>query len=630
MSMTDIGAIWRRDGQAVHAEALSSFLRALAPLQIAQESLSVQHTEDRRCALISSYKAAQLYTASTRCMAVADSHIHNRKDLRKRLRLEHEASHHNDADHELVAHAYHRWGTGLADNLVGDFSVCLFDMEENKLHVFRDRLGCKPLYYAQTTDYVLICSQIQAILNSGLVQQDVYQPRLADHIVLRSESAEPNRTFFKAVLRVMPAHVLTFTSKHHHSQRYWSLTPPTELKLTTQQEYQEAFREALQAAVKRSLDTKKKLSCMLSGGIDSSAICAGHRQIVGNTDSLNTLSAITHPSAQASCIESRSSALVAAHLKSNHFTVDPDKFASLYDNLGTNFQASTNMFDSLMMNTSLAVMRLAQDQRTGVLLDGLDGESIVGFSGGSPLAESISNRRFSAAYNEVCRLATLDGTSKAYAFWSNYLRGKIKPMIPTNTIRRRDIHRNTQYYQAYLNSSGINHAFAQSVSLQDRLLEVESGLIGDNNLTHAEQHAQRIQHPSLLMAIERYERLARKHAIEARHPLLDISFIKFCLSLPPQHKNNGLVNKSLMRDSLRGSLPNEIVERPYVPSDHLARTFIRAQLSVQPQNLRGIVETRDILNNYFSTKVTSAISKASNTTDLGILWSTTSFMLWHR
>lgn len=616
----DIGAIWYRGGGALDRDALKSFADAMG----CPEHLS-KTPRDQNWAVLTSDQASR---QSGTVEAVADSHLHNQPYLSKVL-AEHDSNGRNDkTDNDIMRRSYGLWGNRFFEHLVGDFAVCLFDQQQQLLLVARDRLGCKPLYYAEHQGYVLVCSLIKPILDCGLVPDTIYQPRLADHIVLRSESSEPERTFYQHVYRVLPAHRTLFRREATSTQRYGSLSLPEPLYLKSNAEYEEAFLAELDSAVRRSINGSGTVASMLSGGVDSSAVSAIANRCSSNGSSIITLSAVTCPKQMAGCVETRSIQCAAEHIGSKNFTITPSRFSELVGDLSDDFNHSTNMFDSLMMNTSLAVMKLARSQNVDVLLDGLDGGLVAGFAGGSPLKQRILAKQFSSANRELQRLSRITKAGTGPVFWRFFLRGMLGKIIPSPLMNHYNTQRNQHYYESYILSSGINPDFARSVDLLDRLISVEQGLVGDSSLSHAEQHAQRIQHPSLLMAIERYERVARRHGIESRHPLLDISFIEFCLSLPPELKDDGYLNKPLMRRSLQSLLPDAINHRPYSPSDHLAPKYISAWLNNNPQFDQNLSDASLTLASFFNKDALTSLQNSPSLGENGLYLSTIYFMLW--
>lgn len=618
----DIGAIWYRGGGTLDRDALKSFADAMgSPEYLSKTPLN------QNWALLSSNQSPR---PSDTVDAVADSHLHNQSYLNKALAGRDSNGHNHQTDNDLMRRSYRLWGNSFFEHLVGDFAVCLFDQQQQHLLVARDRLGCKPLYYAEYQGYVLVCSLIKPILDCGLVPGTIYQPRLADHIVLRSESSEPQRTFYEHVYRVLPAHRTLFRREATTTQRYGSLSLPEPLYLKSNAEYEEAFLAELDAAVHRSIKGSGRVASMLSGGVDSSAVSAIASRCSPSDSSIITLSAVTPPEQTSGCVETRSIQYATEHIGSRNFTITPSRFSELVGDLSDDFNHSTNSFDSLMMNTSLAVMKLARSQNVDVLLDGLDGGLVAGYAGGSPLKQRIFAKQFSSVSRELQRLSRITKTGAASVFWRFFLRGMLGQMIPPPLMNRYNAQRNQHYYKSYIQSSGINPDFACSVGLIDRLISVEQGLVGDSTLSHAEQHAQRVQHPSLLMAIERYERIARRHGIESRHPLLDISFIEFCLSLPPEFKDDGYLNKPLMRRSLRPILPDSITERPYSPSDHLAPKYIRAWLDDNPQFDQILSDATPSLASFFNKDALMCLQNSHNLSKNGLYLSAVYLILWGR
>ncbi|TDQ00445.1 asparagine synthase (glutamine-hydrolyzing) [Labedaea rhizosphaerae] len=179
------------------------------------------------------------------------------------------------SDTEVVLHAYLQWGTAFVDHLNGMYAFAIWDARTQELLLVRDRMGVKPLYYADTREGVVFGSEMKAILASGLV------PPVVDLDGMREVFASiktPGTAIFKGVNEVRPGHFLRVRREGVTEHRYWALEADEhtdDLPTTI-----ERIRELLDDIVARQVVADVPLCTLLSGGLDSSAITALANRVV--------------------------------------------------------------------------------------------------------------------------------------------------------------------------------------------------------------------------------------------------------------------------------------------------------------------------------------------------------------
>src|SRR5262249_6542489 len=121
-------------------------------------------------------------------------------------------------------------------------------------------------------------TEIKAILSVPDVPCELNELRIADHL---SEVFEDNEsTCYRHIHRLAPAHTLSLSRSGMRRRRYWALDPSRELRLSSDEEYAEAFREVFTEAVRCRLRSASPVGAMLSGGLDSSSITCGARELL--------------------------------------------------------------------------------------------------------------------------------------------------------------------------------------------------------------------------------------------------------------------------------------------------------------------------------------------------------------
>lgn len=195
--------------------------------------------------------------------------IYNYREIRRRLARA-GASFTSDCDTEVVLRAYQHWGEQFVHELHGMFALAIWDGRRDQLLLVRDRLGIKPLYYAQVDDQFFFASQVKALLCSQRVPVRLSKPGIESYLTFGCVS-DP-MTAFEGVHALGAGHVATVRPGSVRSRKYWSL--PSEAHPVSRADATEELRHLLSASVGSHLVSDAPLGIFLSGGLDSSIIGA--------------------------------------------------------------------------------------------------------------------------------------------------------------------------------------------------------------------------------------------------------------------------------------------------------------------------------------------------------------------
>jgi asparagine synthase (glutamine-hydrolysing) len=174
-------------------------------------------------------------------------------------------------DTEVLVHLYEELGDGLVERLDGMFAFGLWDVRRRRLLLARDRVGQKPLKYAELPGGLVFASELKAILASGLVEPDVDLEAI-DRFLCLSYVPAPG-TGLRGIQKLPAGHLLVRENGETRIERYWSLDY-RDKQSRTSDEWTEAVRSEVRAAVDRRLISDVPLGAFLSGGIDSSIVVA--------------------------------------------------------------------------------------------------------------------------------------------------------------------------------------------------------------------------------------------------------------------------------------------------------------------------------------------------------------------
>lgn len=187
-------------------------------------------------------------------------------------------------DAGIVASLYDRHGFPEAmRKLNGDFAIALYDLKSDTLWLARDRFGIKPLYYAQTGDYFAFASRPRALLSlpgaSREVNRDFVALYAASHYRYIDNDSE--RSAYAGISQLPAGQILEFHDGHASRIRYWSLNDLTEFSAPEKQ-LAEEYHALLSNAVSLRLGRSERPAFTLSGGMDSSSVLALAVELTGS------------------------------------------------------------------------------------------------------------------------------------------------------------------------------------------------------------------------------------------------------------------------------------------------------------------------------------------------------------
>lgn len=210
-------------------------------------------------------------TPSGRSWVIQNGEIYNYKELRADLRAKgHQFT--GESDTEVIPHLYESDPDGFVDALRGMFAFALWDTEQKRLILGRDRAGKKPLFYAPIQGGFAFASEIKALHQVPEIDTGLRDQGLHDYL---SFGVVPGPdTIFAGIRRVPPAHTIQLTTDPtEHSRRYWQLSFDQKTPCSEAEAVEEIDR-LLQESVRLRLRSDVPVGCFLSGGIDSGLVTA--------------------------------------------------------------------------------------------------------------------------------------------------------------------------------------------------------------------------------------------------------------------------------------------------------------------------------------------------------------------
>jgi asparagine synthase (glutamine-hydrolysing) len=202
--------------------------------------------------------------------AVFNGEIYNFLSLRRTLESRGHRFYTN-SDSECIVHAYEEYGDRCFEHFRGMFAIAIWDQKNQRLLLARDRLGKKPLYYAEVADGLIFGSELKSLLLVPGFNRQLSEPALRDYVMF---GYVPTPTcIFDGVKKLPAATALVCEDGRISMRRYWTLTYEPKYS-DGEQASKERLRDILEESVKLRLVSDVPFGAFLSGGLDSSVVVA--------------------------------------------------------------------------------------------------------------------------------------------------------------------------------------------------------------------------------------------------------------------------------------------------------------------------------------------------------------------
>lgn len=204
--------------------------------------------------------------------AVFNGEIYNYRELRREL-TGNGHTFRTSGDTETIVHAYEEYGSDFPNHLNGMFAIALHDSGKNTLHLVRDHLGIKPLYYMLTDDFLVWGSEVKVLLASGLFRPDL-NPDAVNQF-LAWEYVPGAHTMMKGVHKLKPGEMLSLDLSTGRSNlaEYWDI-PGNPGASRSDAEWADEVEHKIIESVRAQMVSDVPLGAFLSGGVDSSIVAA--------------------------------------------------------------------------------------------------------------------------------------------------------------------------------------------------------------------------------------------------------------------------------------------------------------------------------------------------------------------
>lgn len=552
--MSVIAGIWSFNGGIAVSSACQEMLQALSlygaddRAQYADASLAMG-----RCLLRLLPEDdfdKQPLSASGVTALVADVRLDNREELAAALGLSKERLT-GMADSDVLLAAWQRWREACLEHLSGAFSFAVWNQQEQHLFLARDHTGERPLFYAANANSFGFASMPKGLHPLPFVAAEVDEDYIAHYLVLANSPVE--QTVFRRIRRLPSGCALSVSREKTKLWRYWQTDRLAELRLGSEQEYLECFRERFDRGVRARLRTRGGIGAQLSGGLDSSSVAATAARLLGAEGrALTCFTAVPRPGFAGTGItthfenEGPAAAEVAVMYPNMRHVLMDSSAMSFLDILDHH----NNLYDHPCFGPSNevwfnAIMARAREDGITLVLNGHCGNATFSYYGMAAFSAWFRSGHW-ATLARVAWQLTRSGNSSARAI----VRNAVWPSLPFWLRSRTD---------PDMRGFSLDHSMLHPEIA--RRLDLERIALRDINQSSGDGRG-------VLPGLLQFGHVADTPIaaqggwqMDFRDPTYDRWVVEFCLTVPLEEFLRGGQQRSLARRAMAGRLPASTLNR---------------------------------------------------------------------
>jgi asparagine synthase (glutamine-hydrolysing) len=476
-----------------------------------------------------------------RYIIIFNGEVFNYKELKKELDVPLKTN----SDTETIVELFAKYGSSFISKVIGMYVILIYDTKEKELHVFRDRLGVKPLYYIWDGDNFFFASEVKSFLAVKRIKDTLKVNKESVNDFLQLGYIPQPNTIYKTVKKFPAGTYLRISNNCFDFKQYWSLEEKVNAeRIVNLEQAKSEFKSLLESSLKYRLISDVPLGIFLSGGVDSSLLTAVAQNV--SSQRIKTFAIGFDDPKYNELVYARK---VASHLNTEHheLVVTEKDVAGLVLGLMDRFDepfADASSFPSYLLSEFAS-------KQVKVVLSGEGADEIFMGYGFYQWAEVLSKKRIRH---------------------SKYLIHFLLAHSPNNRHKRA-----ANLFMFNDKNKIKKHIFSQEqyLFMESELstllnpdYQVESGfdenlIVSGRKLSSKEEQAlfdiKYYLQDDLLIKMDKTSMFC---SIEAREPYLDHRLVEFGINLPEEFKIKNGVSKYLLKQLLYDYLPKEYFERP--------------------------------------------------------------------
>ena len=543
---------------------------------------------------ISDYSNQPIHSNNNRYVMSYNGEIYNFRDLKKKLENEKIYIKNPNSDTNVLLSCFERWGINKTISQInGMFSIALFDKEERKITLIRDRIGIKPLFYCYINNMFVFASELKAF---SIFKSDLSLNNNAMNEYLNYGFISSQQTIYKECNRLLPATILELNIDNIHDiniTKYWNLynfINQDKINLNEIEIINETSKKVEQS-VKNQMISDVPIGSFLSGGIDSSIVTSLMQK--NSIDKINTFSIGSKNKDYDESIDAKK---IANFIGTNHTELIFD------DNEMTNIiEELPNVYDEPFADPSqiptLLVSKLAR-KNVKVTLSGDGGDELfAGYNRHLWLPRMLNLiLKHPQKINFLIKILTNLLSTKNYnmlgGIFSKIITNKIPPLLGEKILKISKLIENNNVndmYENILNFHDNNYELFDKTNYN--ILSLNK--IEKNNLHDLDQLLlldQSIYLPANILV--KLDRASMYNSLEARVPLLDHDLIEFSWRLSSDLKIKNNILKYILKEVSYRNIDKKILLRPKkgfsVPINNYLRSGLKnwAEDLINSKNLK--------------------------------------------
>jgi asparagine synthase (glutamine-hydrolysing) len=506
---------------------------------------------------------------------VFNGEIYNYRQLRDELAGRgHTFATHSDT--EAIVHGYEEWGDAVVERLRGMFAFAIHERKTGRVFLARDRLGIKPLHYAEANGALYAASELKSLYAVPGLHLTLDEGALDQYFALMYIPAP--RTIFREIKKLEPGHVLVKEpGKPAVARRYWQLRSRPE-EGRSEADWIAELRTRFDDAVKSHLVADVPLGAFLSGGVDSSGIVAAMSRAAAGR--IKTFS-IGFPAEYSAFDERQYARMVASRYATDHeeLEVDP-KIEETIHWLGKIFDEPLGDEGTV---PNLLVCQMARKRLT-VALSGLGGDEL---SGGY---QRYLGTLVAEWYRKIPALLRSDVVKRVVELIPESQQGTVAIGQAKRFVRSAELPFVERFFAFSSQLERPRRRDLYTPALRDRI-DLDAGAARMQALADAQPDADLL---NKLLCIDQQgymvddlltvaDRTSMAVSLEVRVPFLDHPFVEFMARIPGKLKIKGREKKYILKKAFEPDLPSEVMYRRKAGFSLPVARWMR-------ENLRGMLE----------------------------------------
>jgi len=549
---------------------------------------------------------------------VFNGEIYNFQELREGL-LKKGHTFRTKTDTEVIVHLYEQYGEAGIEALRGMFAFAIWDQNQKKLLLARDRIGIKPLYYGLTPHSLVFGSEMKAILQDPEVKRDVLPATIDRFLTFGYVPGE--ETLLRGIYKLPPGSFMVVKNGKKEVKQYWDLHFSS--SRVTLKDAEEQLLGILEESVGLHMISDVPVGFLLSGGVDSTAMLSLASRM---TD--RPFSSYTVGFANSGIADERPFACLAAKkYGSEHreITISSKEFADFLP------QYIWHMEEPVCEPPAVALYYVSKLARNYVKV-------LISGEGGDEAFAGYQNYRAMLWIERIKRVAgpLTSGLSRTLSLLNKVITseriGKYLPLFdaPFESYYYSRTSSPFSFFNAHYKDAYSNE-FCNQIDKQRSLLPV-SRLLSENRCNDVLSRMLYVDSKTWLPddLLVKADKMTMANSLELRVPLLDHKLLEFAATLPSNFKVRGLTTKYIAKRALSKQIPAEIVERKKagfpIPYEIWLRTDLR-------DSIHDVLLDRETLDRgYFRKSAIEKLLRANSESGAHAkdIFSLLVLELWHR